>query len=127
MTPVKELTEYYEQQFANFERKRMYPIGYGKEGTMIKPKMKHVSAITRSVNLLESGLADELVKRFHNAIERDLGLMREVKAMLFEMIENPTLPFMEVASGIAAINLIPDPEPDKPILDEIEAEPDGAF
>jgi len=61
----------------------------------MKPKMKHVYAITRSQNLLESGLHDVLEKRFHNAIERDLNLMTEVKSMLLSMIENPTLPFLD--------------------------------
>lgn len=93
--------------FDDYEENRMYPPRYGKESLMTKPKMKHVSAITRSIHLLENGLSDDLEKRFHKAIERDLNLMNEVKDMLYVMIENPTLPFTEIDSGLQAIDLIP--------------------
>lgn len=61
---------------------------------MQKPTLKHVSAITRSIALLKSGLSDDLEKRFHKAIEHDMILMQQVKVMLLRMIENPTLPFV---------------------------------
>lgn len=107
---------YFVSDFLNFERKRMYPPGYRKETTMTKPTQKHVSAIVRSVHLLESGLSDDLEKRFHKAIERDLNLMREVKQMLSQMIENPTLPFLDG----------PPTEPEL-LINPIEQEPDEAF
>jgi len=97
---VKE-SDLIEADFCEFERNRMYPPGYGKETETMKPKMKHVYAITRSQNLLKSGVDDVLEKRFHKAIERDLMLMTEVKTMLLSMIENPTLPFVEtVEKGV---------------------------
>lgn len=107
MNVAQQISQYFEKQFADYERKRMYPPGYGKEGLMTKPKVKHCSAITRSIHLLEHGLSDDLEKRFHKAIERDLELLKDVKDMLYVMIENPTLPFVEAVSCLEAIELIP--------------------
>lgn len=107
MTNYKCEADRFEDIFRHFGRNRMYPPRYGKEGLMTKPKVKHCSAITRSIHLLEHGLSDDLEKRFHKAIERDLELLKEVKEMLYVMIENPTLPFVEAVSCLEAIELIP--------------------
>lgn len=74
---------------------------------MTKPTFKHVSAITRSIHLLQSGLDDELEKRFHKPIERDMILVKQVRAMLLKMIENPTLPFTEQSANAEPAKLEP--------------------
>lgn len=60
---------------------------------MKKPTHNHCDAITRSIALLKSGLKEVFEARFKKALERDMLLMSEVKDMLRNIIENPTLPF----------------------------------
>lgn len=102
----------FERDFETFLVNRMYPPSYEKETVMNKPERKHVAAITRSIHLLENGLKDDLEKDFHKGIERDLNLLKEVKDMLFDIMANPTLPFV-----------ITQPDSAQPILDQIENAP----
>lgn len=60
---------------------------------MKKPTHNHCDAITRGIALLKSGLSEVFEARFKKALERDMLLMSEVKDMLRNIIENPTLPF----------------------------------
>lgn len=102
MKAREELATYFDAEFAEFERNRMCPPGYGKDTNMTKPNRKHLTAITHSVHLLEHGLADEVEKRFHCYMVRDISLLTEIKNMLFQMIANPTLPFVGPAVPILA-------------------------
>lgn len=116
MTEVEELIDFFEHCFANFVANHEYPLGYRKGITMLKLTQKHIHAIGRSISLLKSGRQDFQEKKYHKAIDVDLKLMTEVKDMLYQILENPTLPFMMIMPEHAAT-----------ILDQIEAEPNGAF
>lgn len=85
---------------------------------MTKPSTKHCSAIIRSIHLLEYGLNDELDKRFRKALDQDIILLSEAREILYQLINNPTLPFVEevaaelpvLAQPVHAIPLTPNKE-----------------
>lgn len=83
---------------------------------MLKPTSKHIESIVRCEQLLKSGLNSVVRQQFRNNIEEDLLALSEVKQMLYQVVANPTLPFLEA-----------EPLRDEPALDKIENEPDGAF
>jgi len=85
----------FERHMKNFDRNRMYPPGCGKETAMSKPSTKHIDSITRCQQLLKSGLNTVVREQFSRDIEHDLRLLGEIKGMLYQILENPTLPFFE--------------------------------
>lgn len=83
---------------------------------MTKPSRKHTSAIMQSIKLLENAFNNAAEPKFKRALLRDIRLHEEVRSMLFHMIENPTLPFLDDRQGH-----------EEPILNQIEDDPNGAF
>lgn len=83
----------FEIDFQKYLRKRMYPPGYGKETKMPKLSHKHIFALTRAQNLLETAVNVQGQPKLDNAIHRDIILLGEVRQMLYFALENPTLSF----------------------------------
>jgi len=79
-------------------------------------KQKHIHAITRAQNLLETGVNVSNNEKLRESIKKDILILCELRQILFYALENPTLPF----------NVEAETEAD-PIVDQIENEPDGAF
>lgn len=101
--------------FAEYEANRMYPPGYGKESTMTKPKLKHIAAVTRTQHLLSTGMNEDSTPELRKSIEEDVQTLREVREILYEIMQNPTLPFT-VSTEPEAV----------PVLNQIEDEPNEA-
>ena len=83
---------------------------------MKKPTQRHCFALIRSIHLLEHGLLKTFEQKFHKSLEMDIRLLGEVRAMLFEIMENPTLPFTSFPGSN-----------DEPLLNPIGEEPDEAI
>jgi len=83
---------------------------------MIQLKLKHINAITRAQNLLETGVNVTGNEKLRRSIEKDIATLSELRDLLYFALENPTLPFLEELS-----------EPADPILNKIDDEPDGAY
>lgn len=114
LTPVR--YEMFNVLFNDWESNRMYPPNYGKDNAMTKPKQRHVSAVIRAQNLLETGINVDNNDKLKNSIATDIKLLGQVREMLYRMIENPTLPFSDDIPNLG-----------EPILDQIENDPNGAF
>lgn len=115
---------------------------------MTKPTNKHVYAIQQSIRLLENALRSAQDPKFIRALQRDIMLHQQVCSMLWKMIENPTLPFLDEREGHAKTNIgkffqalgpkldtvvedmgagvTPSPPVSVPLLNQIEDEPDEA-
>lgn len=83
---------------------------------MTKLNQRHINAITRAQNLLETGVNVTGNEKLKKSIDNDIRILCELRELLYFALENPTLPFPDDLS-----------EPAEPILNQIEDEPDGAF
>lgn len=83
---------------------------------MSQLKQRHINALTRAQNLLETGVNVTGNEKLRKSIEHDISTLSELRDLLYFAIENPTLPFLDDLA-----------EPAYPILNQIEDEPDGAF
>lgn len=95
MTEHEELQQLFEEQFFEFERDRMCPLDFLRSVPVKKPTYKHMIALIHCTHLLENGLHSVIEKRFKKGLETDLEAIAEIRTMLYEIIENPTLPFVE--------------------------------
>lgn len=92
---------------------------------MTKPTTKHTDCTCRAEQLFRSGLNSVIEPKLRKALERDIRLISEIREMLFQFIENPSLPFAEVTSDPSP-GLVPIPsEPHKQLLDDFEDSPDS--
>ena len=101
--------------FFEFERNRMYPPGYRKEPSVKTLKMRHITAITRAQNLLETAVNVGNNWKLRKSIEKDIQILAELRMLLYEAYENPTLPF-QVEQRLEPV----------PVLNPIDDEPDEA-
>lgn len=108
--------DFFEYEFFEFEANRMFPPNYRKETAMKKPARRHIYAITRVQRLLETGVDVANKPKLAKSINDDIALLCEVRDILYQIIENPSLPFV-----IHQLDSV------QPILDQINAEPNGAF
>lgn len=67
-----------------------------KEHAVTKPKIKHIAAVTRAQHLLETGINVDGNPKLRKSIEDDIATLCEVRQILYQFIENPTLPFTVV-------------------------------
>jgi len=83
---------------------------------MTQLKMRHINAVTRAQNLLETGIDVTDNAKLRRSIEKDIATLSELRDLLYYAIENPALPFLDDVN-----------EPADPILNQIDEEPDGSF
>jgi len=88
-----ELADYFDECFADFERNRMYPLGYGKEHRMVKMTMQHISALSHAELFLEPAIENAPEARYATRLTQDLERLSEVKAFVLDNIVRPKLPW----------------------------------
>lgn len=101
--------------YIEFERDRMYPPNYRKEPAVTVLKMKHITAVTRAQNLLETAVNVDNNAKLRKSIEKDIQILAELREILYYAYENPTLPY-HVEQRLDPI----------PLLNDISEEPNEA-
>lgn len=94
---------------------------------MIKPTSKHTNSIHQSIKLLENAQSSAIDPKFKKALQRDIKLHQEVLKMLWHLIENPTLPFIDDRVGHEKDPVDQLLDVASKLLSPIEDEPDTAF
>lgn len=78
---------------------------------MTKLRHDHICAVTRAQNLLETAVDVKGNAKLSKSIRGDIVLLTQLRQILFHIVENPTLPFIESAEPTKA-----------PFLDALDAE-----
>lgn len=82
-----------EADFDEFEQNRMYPLGYGKESTVKRLTLDHVSAISHAEQAMIPAIVPSMSPVHRKSIEDDIERLTEVKRFVLQTLYQPGLPF----------------------------------
>lgn len=105
---------------------------------MKTPTTQHTDVLLRCEHLLKNALRSAGAPRFRRALQRDCRIVSEIREMLYYAIENPALPFpvpqdplpspyLAALDAELEAELVSETAKPKPILNQIEDEPNGSF
>lgn len=91
---IKMLEQKFEDEYQHWNEKHNLAPDYPKGQGMRRPKMRHIQCITRAQHLLETGINVADNPSLKKSIQGDIELLCEIRQILHDVKDNPTLPFL---------------------------------
>jgi hypothetical protein len=92
LSSSSEHTDIFDHNFDNFERNRMYPLGYTKEPVMAKINMNHYSALCHAKLSMTKEFEPGMKLQYRKAIEDDILLIDDLRRFVLNYVFAPELP-----------------------------------